>query len=140
MTWQATASATTTAEPEQIWALWSDVSSWNGWDHEVVSSSLDGAFVLGTTGTLKPRGGPATRFVITDVRPMISFSDRSRLPLATIDFHHRLSVADGITTIEHSVVMNGPLTPVFRRLIGTKIAKGLPTAVAALAALAEGAT
>jgi hypothetical protein len=61
-------------------------------------------------------------------------------PLVTVDFHHTLSVADGITTIEHSVVMNGPLTPVFRRIIGTKIAKGLPTAVAALAALAEGAT
>ncbi len=140
MTWQTTASATTTAGSEQIWALWSNVSSWNRWDHEVVSSTLNGAFALGTTGTLKPRGGPATRFVITDIRPVVSFSDRSRLPLATLDFHHTLSVTDGITTIEHSVVMNGPLTPVFRRVIGTKIAKGLPTAVAALAALAEGVT
>jgi Polyketide cyclase / dehydrase and lipid transport len=140
MTWQTTASATTTAEPARIWALWSNVSSWNSWDHEVVSTTLNGAFALGTTGTLKPRGGPTTRFVLTDVRPMVSFSDRSRLPLATLDFHHTLLVADGITTIEHSVFMNGPLTPVFRRIIGTKIAKGLPTAVAALAALAEGVT
>jgi hypothetical protein len=140
MTWQTTASATTTAEPARIWALWSNVSSWNSWDHEVVSSTLNGAFALGTTGTRKPRGGPTTRFVLTDVRPMVSFSDRSRLPLATLDFHHTLLVADGITTIEHSVVMNGPLTPVFRRIIGTKIAKGLPIAVAAFAALAEGVT
>jgi Polyketide cyclase / dehydrase and lipid transport len=137
MTWQTTASATTTAGPEQIWALWSNVSSWNRWDHEVVSSTLNGAFAQGTTGTLKPRGGPTTRFVMTDVQPMVSFSDRSRLPLATLDFHHTLSTTGDVTTIKHSVVMTGPLTPLFCRIIGTKIAKGLPIAVSALAALAD---
>jgi uncharacterized protein YndB with AHSA1/START domain len=137
MTWQTTASATTTAAPERVWALWSDVAAWNRWDHEVASSTLNGTFAEGTTGTLKPRGGPSTRFVMTDVRPMVSFSDRSLLPLATLDFHHTLSTTGGVTTIEHSVVMNGPLTPLFRRVIGTRIAKGLPIAVAALAALAE---
>jgi hypothetical protein len=38
------------------------------------------------TGTLKPPGGPTTKFVMTEVTPLISVSDRSRLPFTTLDF------------------------------------------------------
>ncbi len=137
MSWETTATATTSATPQQIWALWVDVSRWNRWDHEVMSSSLDGEFVNGATGMLKPHGGPTAKFVMTEVTPLVSFSDRSRLPLATLDFHHSVAVVQGVTTIKHRVVMTELLTPLFSRIIGRKIARGLPVAVNALAALAE---
>lgn len=48
----------TTASPAAIWHIWQDVAHWNTWDHGIEYSTLDGPFAEGTTGTLKPKGGP----------------------------------------------------------------------------------
>lgn len=40
-------------------------------------------------------------------------------------------------TFTHSVTINGPLSPLFARVIGKKVAAGLPTAMRQLARLAE---
>ena len=47
------------------------------------------------------------------------------------------SVDDGETVIEHRVEMRGPMTFLFRHVIGANIEKGLSTAVARLARMAE---
>ncbi|MBU6152980.1 MAG: SRPBCC family protein [Bdellovibrionales bacterium] len=136
--WSTRASAKTRARPEQVWKLWTDVQAWSQWDHEVEVSSLEGAFVVGAQGVLKPRGGPMTRFTLTRVEPPVAFSNRSSLPLATLDFVHTLRTEDGETVIEHQVTMRGPLTFLFSRLLGKNIARGLPTVVKNLARTAEG--
>ncbi len=48
----------TTASPEAIWEIWQDVANWNTWDHDIEFSAIDGPFKAGTTGNLKPKGGP----------------------------------------------------------------------------------
>ncbi|MCA3725927.1 MAG: SRPBCC family protein [Phenylobacterium sp.] len=138
MAWSTQAMARTTASPEQVWRLWSDVGGWSLWDPEVESSALDGAFTKGVRGSLKPRGGPLTRFELVSVEPCRGFTNCSRLPLARIDFIHTLREDGGGTVIEHRVEMSGPLTFLFRRLIGAGLARGLPGAVTRLARLAEG--
>ncbi|MFO0095925.1 MAG: hypothetical protein ACK54K_16665, partial [Gemmatimonadaceae bacterium] len=62
----------------------------------------------------------------------------SRLPLATIDFIHTVQRDGHDTVIVHRVEMAGPLTFLFRRLIGASIARGLPAVVDRLARVAEG--
>jgi hypothetical protein len=138
MTWTTQAVVRTKASPEQVWALWTDVATWSRWDRDVEASQLDGPFVLGTRGVLTPRGGPKTRFVLTSVEPHVGFTNRSSLPLGTLDFIHTLRVEGGETVIEHRVEMKGPLTFLFRRLVGAGIARGLPGTVAQLARTAEG--
>lgn len=86
---------------------------------------------------IDPKGGPRTRFSLTEVTVHHSFTDRCRLPLATLDFIHVLTPAPGGTVITHRVVMNGPLTFIFRRLMGSGIERGLPIAVQSLARHAE---
>lgn len=137
MEWSTEASAQTTATPERVWALWSDVEGWSRWDPDVVEASLDGRFSVGSSGVLKPKGGPRLRFSLTEVTVNHSFTDRCRLPLATLDFIHALTPASGGTVITHRVVMNGPLTFIFRRLMGSGIERGLPSAVESLARHAE---
>jgi Polyketide cyclase / dehydrase and lipid transport len=137
MSWMTEASTETTASPEAVWSLWEDVEGWPKWDDDVLKAQLHGPFETGSKGTLKPKGGPGTSFTMTEVVPFRSFTDQSKLPLATIDFHHVLHTDGSSTKIEHRVVMTGPLTFVFRRLIGSKIQRGLPGAVTKLARLAE---
>jgi hypothetical protein len=135
--WSTEASAVTPATPEHVWALYEQVSAWKAWDHEVESSQLDGPFQAGTTGVLKPKGGPASKFQLTAVERARRFADVTRLPLARLAFEHTLTPIQGGTRIHHRVTIDGPLTFLFSRVIGRKIAAGLPHAVQSLAQAAK---
>lgn len=132
--WSTEAAATTRASVEQVWSVWSDVARWNAWDPSVVSSSLRGPFATGTRGRLKPRGGPASTFVLTEVRPHSRFVSTSRLPLARMDFVHELRAEGGETRIAHRIEISGPLSFLFARLLGPGLGRDLREAVRSLAA------
>jgi hypothetical protein len=136
--WMTRFETHTTATPEQIWKIWSDVANWRTWDPEVESSRIDGAFQAGTRGVLKPKGGPSTKFVILEASPQSGFRDRSFLPLTHLDFNHEVRAEGGKTIVVHQAEMRGLLAPLFSRIIGRKIEKGMPEAVARLVRLAEG--
>lgn len=136
MQWTFEHSECTPASPESIWALWSDVTSWPAWDDGVERVTLEGSFADGTRGTLKPAGGPKVRFELTEVRPAEGFADVTRLPLCRMRFEHS-AVRDGdLTRVSHRVTITGPATPLFSRVIGRGIAKGLPETVRGLVRLA----
>ena len=138
MTWSTYSATRTRARPEDVWRLWTDVAGWSRWDDDVASSQLEGPFAVGTGGVLTPRSGPTIRFVLTHVEPMVAFTNRASLPLGTLDFIHTLRTGSGSTVVEHRVEMKGPLTFLFRRLVGAGIARSLPAVVERLGRLAEG--
>jgi hypothetical protein len=39
----------TNVQPDQVWKIWSDTSTWAKWNPDVPSVSLDGPFASGTT-------------------------------------------------------------------------------------------
>ena len=137
MAWITRASAVTRAGTTTVWRLWSDVEGWRRWDEDVEWSRLYGPFEVGARGVLKPVGGPKASFETTEVRRERAFVDRTRLPLASIDFLHEMKPVEGGTRIVHGVRISGPLSPVFARLLGPGFEKGLPKAVGNLARLAE---
>lgn len=134
--WTFSHTETTAAAPAELWAHYADAVSWPAWDRETEAVTIDGPFAVGTTGTLKPVGGPRTRFVMTEVTPGRSFTDVARLPLARLTFGHRIEPHDGGSRFTHTVTFTGPLAWFFRRVIGRGIAAGLPEAMRRLAALA----
>jgi hypothetical protein len=135
--WSTETSRTTKATKEQIWKLWTDVTNWKKWDNDVEDSKLYGDFKDGTQGILKPSGGPKTKFITTDVIHPEKFTLRSNLPLCTMDFIHTMSETKDGLTITHKVILKGLLSFFFSKIIGKKIAKGLPYAVENLISLAE---
>ena len=135
--WSTEASATTEAPPEAIWRLWADVGNWKRWDPGVEGSSIGGPFAEGTRYKLKPKWGPKVTSVLTDVRPCEGFSDRTRLPLANLDFFHKVERVGEETRVTHRVEISGPLSFVFARLMGRGMEEGLPETVRNLARLAE---
>lgn len=118
------------ATPAQVWALYAEPATWPEWDRATERVTLRGPFLPGSRGTLKPAGGPATRFTLVEVVPEVGFTSLTRLPLARLAFGHRIQPTPTGSRITHTVTISGPLAPLF--------ARDLPAAVQALARLAAG--
>ena len=135
--WQFEHSETTRATPEQLWERYADPASWPAWDDGTESVTVSGPMAVGTRGRLKPKGGPATTFEFTQVEPRRGFTDVTRLPLAWLEFAHRIEPDGDATRFTHRVTITGPLSPLFARVVGRNVAAGLPGAMRTLARLAE---
>ena len=63
MTFEYERTVTTTASPDDVWALWSDIGSWHAWDPAVERVALEGHFAEGAAGdaVARRRRGGAVR-------------------------------------------------------------------------------
>jgi carbon monoxide dehydrogenase subunit G len=134
--WETTETKLSNATRQAVWALWTDVGRWNQWDPGVEYAELSGAFTAGTTGVLKSRNGPRSKFKIIEATENRSFTNRSRLPFCTLDFIHELAETPTGIAITHRVVIRGLLAPLFAGIVGKQQQKNLPEAVESLAELA----
>ena len=136
-----TASVEIKTEPEHIFRLYQDAARWIDWDPEVTAASLPAGLKLGAKGWLKPRSGPKAKIEIVEVTPGQSFSVQSRLPLCRMLFGHSLASSgeSGSTVATHWVEFKGPLSFVFRRLIGRSIQASLPNTMRGLKRASESA-
>jgi uncharacterized protein YndB with AHSA1/START domain len=138
--WTHQETVETSAPPEAVWRLWSDVSAWSDWDEDIDWARLDGEFETGARGKLKPRGVPASAFQLASVVPGKSYTVESRLPLAKLVFHHELgTAAAGGTSFSHRATFSGPLSPLYGRVFGRKMQKTFRGVMECLARKAEGA-
>ncbi len=137
MTTLCTATATSSATPDAFFARWADMATWPEWDHAVAWVRRDGPFAAGTTGVLKPKGGPKVSFVIETLEPGREFTDVSSVPGARLRIRHLVSVQDGATRVDIEVTMEGPLAWFWRRAIGRGVASSTPEGLANLVTVAE---
>ena len=93
MTTLAYASGTSTASPAAFFARWADMATWTEWNTDTEWVRLDGPFVQGATGQLKPKGGPKVGFVVEKLTDT-DFVDVSKLVGARLTFAHHI-VATG---------------------------------------------
>jgi len=121
----------------RLFSLYANVSGWSSWDPDVKSSSIDGPFFSGATGTLQPSSGPKAKITFTEVLPNRLFTVESKLPLCTMRFEHELLPVGNQIQALHRVSFVGFLSPLFGRLIGSQIQKGLPRTLEGLKRAAE---
>ena len=129
----------TAAEPEAIWELWSNPPGWTRWDEDLEEVTLEGAFEVGTRGSLKPKEMDAVPFVLTRVDSGSGYSDESTLPGAVLRFDHDLVREDGRLQIVQRVTMTGDAANEFFGQFGQGIVLDVRGALQKLAALAESA-
>lgn len=127
----------TAASPKAIWHVWQDVANWNSWDHGLEWSSIDGPFAKGTTGALKPKGGPLVRTVLTHVEPYKRFVDEAKMPFTRIIVSHSLTESAGITHVTHQIEMKGLLSFFWAIIIGRTMKKNLPQEMQSMVRKAE---
>ena len=125
------------APVDRLFSLYVDVSRWSFWDPDVKSSSIDGQVSSGATGTLQPSIGPKAKITFTEVIQNRLFTVESKLPFCTMRFEHELSHVGNQIQALHRVSFVGFLSPLFGRLIGSQIQKGLPQTLEGLKRVAE---
>lgn len=130
----------TSASPEAVFQLYSDVSSWPRWDKDVEKVELAGEFEAGVSGVMVITGQGALPFTLTSVELNRGFSDQTPLEEAgvVVNFDHILTpTAQGGTLITHRLSITGPAAATVGPQIGPFITEDFPQAVATLAQLAE---
>lgn len=134
--WECEHSADSEAPPPSVWERYSDVEMWREWSRGVEESSLDGEFEAGSKGTLKAPQLPRSRFELAEVEPERRFVSTSRLPGGTIRLEHVLEPIDAGTRITHRATIDGPLSPVWTRVVGRVVERDLHASVDRLAEIA----
>jgi hypothetical protein len=122
---------------ETIWKLWTNVPQWPEWDHDIEWAQLDGEFKLGQTGTLKPKNGGPVKFKTVECTPFKSFSDESKLFLATLRFDHHMEEVAGGLKISVQVSVSGPLAFFYFLVLKKEFSKGFQEQIVSLIEMAK---
>jgi len=129
------------ASPERVWSIWSDVSTWPSWNPDVVSVAIDGPFVSGARGEMTTKAGGTHSITLREVDPGQSFElETSPIPLGRFHFACQVRPAGaGSSTISQSITIHGPLGPLYSAMMGERIAQGFEPILSGLKAAAESA-
>lgn len=131
----------TEAAPGDVWAVWSDVARWPEWDVELESASIEGGrLALGARGTLRPRRGPTSSFVVSEFEPEEGYAFATRLPLCQLVVRRRLREDDGGTAFTHEVSFVGPFSFLFGTVLGGRFRAALPGVMEGVRRIAKGST
>jgi hypothetical protein len=128
---------TTTARPETIWDIWTDVPNWHQWDTGLKAATLNGTFAPGARGRLIPDKGPTSKFVITEVQSPASYVFYTKLPLGKLYVKRSWQVNNGVTEFTHEVWFKGVSKGLFGRVLGKKYRAILPDVMQKIKTLAE---
>jgi hypothetical protein len=137
----ATAQVRSTATPAAFFDRWADMATWPEWNLDTEWVRLDGPFSEGSSGRLKPKGGPTVPFVIETLVPGRQFVDVSKLLGARLTFDHQVGVTeDGGSEITVTVSLTGALAPLWKAILGNGIRASLAPDLQRLATVAEAAS
>jgi hypothetical protein len=115
--------ARTTASPEKIWKIWTDVTNWKKWDPFMKEAKLKGSFAEKAKGILTSRAGLRRVFKITRCIPNFTYTVSMRFFLADIHIHRYLGYNNQKTTFTHEFWVEGPLGSLWWSLIGRRLEK-----------------
>jgi hypothetical protein len=136
--WQTEQSEVTSASPDAVWAVLSDVEAWPGWNPGLKRASLRGKLEPGMVGeVILPDGRRRPmRFDQVQINAALNYSGSA--PPGRIHFLNRIEPgAHGGSRVSMGAAISGWLAPLYGRFFGRVIAGYLPTAVAQLADRAE---
>jgi uncharacterized protein YndB with AHSA1/START domain len=133
-------SVETTASPEQVWRVWSDMSTWGEWNPNVSTMDWEGGFVSGSSGVMNTKSGQHHRMHLVDVEPGRSFAlVTGVVPGTRFRFKCRIQPAGGKTKVSQTVEVGGPLGPVMGGMLGPQVSKEFGLLLSNLARKAESA-
>jgi uncharacterized protein YndB with AHSA1/START domain len=137
--WAYERSIETTAAPDAVWRLWSDIARWPHWNDGIEKIEIDGPFAAGTTFTMTPPGDEPVRMRLAEIIPGELFTDEMDGGGFTVRTVHRLEPAPGgRTRIIYRTEISGPSADQAGPRLGPAITADFPAVLAALAKLAEG--
>jgi hypothetical protein len=136
--WETTSVLSAGVPTSAIWErAYADPQAWPKWNAEIRSARMDGPLAIGASARIVFRTGLRLRFRVVEYELGLLFTDEARLPGARMGHRHHLEPRDGSSLLTNTIYIDGPLAPLWRRILGPAAARTLPDAQRAIVALAE---
>jgi hypothetical protein len=123
--------------PQRVFEIYKNVAQWPTWDPETISASIDGEFIVGATGKIKPEKEPETKITWIEVTRDKSFTVECKLPLCKMQFIHEMSAMNSQTLVVNKIELTGLLSSIFGLLIGSRLKRGVHQSLRGLKGHAE---
>lgn len=114
------------ASARAVYEVWADVPHWPQWDPDTREARLEGAFVVGSHGRLRPRKGLTVSMFLVEAVPNQRFTMECPVLGNIMRFEHELVPASGGVEVIHRVQFRGWLSGLLLRTVGRDVRKGLP--------------
>lgn len=132
------ASLETKAPPARVWAIWSDVSAWPGWNPDMKESRLNGPLRVGTTGMINTRSGGKHDVVVTQFEDGRLFElESAAMPGTRMAIRATITPTPSGSRISQAFEARGLLGPVVGPMMGGTILKTFGSVLQGLAQKAE---
>lgn len=138
--WETTSALEAEVPAASVWEkAYADAGAWPKWNAELKRATLDGPLALGAKAKIVFRTGLRLRFHVVEFEQGRLFTDESRLPGARMGHRHRVEPTENDSRLTNTIYIEGPLAPLWRRILGPAAARTLPGAQRAVAELAGAA-
>lgn len=137
--WETTSTLEGAASPADVWEkAYADAVAWPRWSNELKSAKLDGPLRLGATAKIVFKTGLRLRFEVVEFEEGRLFTDEARMPGARMGHRHLVEPSDGGgSRLTNTIYIEGPLASVWRRVLGPRAARTLPTAQQSISELGK---
>ncbi|WP_416418816.1 polyketide cyclase [Paenarthrobacter aromaticivorans] len=136
--WDYEHSIETTAAPEGLWRLWTDVENWGSWNAEIERVEIDGPFAVGSQILMTPPGDDPIQLRIAEMVDGELFVDEARFDELLIRTAHRLDRLDGgRVRVVYRMEITGAGADQVGPEIGPAITADWPDTMASLVELAQ---
>jgi polyketide cyclase/dehydrase/lipid transport protein len=139
--WETSSTTEGAVPPSVVWQrAYADAAAWPEWNRELKSARLDAPLARGATARISFKTGLRLRFRVVECEDGRLFTDEARLPGARMGHRHLVEPsASGGSRLTNTIYIEGPLGPLWKRVMGPRAAKSLPDAQRAVIALAKSA-
>jgi hypothetical protein len=136
--WETTSTLSTSVPTSAIWErAYADPQAWPKWNAEIRSARMDDPLAEGANARIVFRTGLRLRFRVVEHEHDRLFTDEARLPGARMGHRHLVEADEaGGSLLTNTIYIDGPLAPLWRRILGPAAARTLPDAQHAIVALA----
>lgn len=117
----------TSASPEIIWSIWTNVENWHEWDKGLQKAVLESdQFSLNAKGVITSLENRKSKFKVVEFEEGRSYTFKTKLPLASLYVKRYLEQKNGKTYFTHEVWFKGLLAGVFAKNFGPEFRAMLP--------------
>jgi hypothetical protein len=136
--WASEHSAETSAKPEGIWRIWTDVAAWPEWNSDIERIELIGPFAVGSKILMTPVGDEPIELRIADVEEPELFVDEADLGEIVVRTIHQARRIDADRArVTYRIEITGPDSDTLGPQLGPEISGDFPDVLAGLVARAE---